>query len=440
MSDTPQNRAVPQSANSPAPHGKSGKLFYGYILIVVLGFMYFGSSGIILSTASIVNPLMLQDASLGMNATILGTGFSLFVLMQGISAPLIGGIISRIGPRWALTLGAALYLVAMLLLVFFVSSPITYFLVFGVLASFATMMAGQLSVQSTIGYWFVAHRGIAMTIMMVLGASSAFFGPPIVNAIVSACGGAWRSGWYLLIGLGVVMVPVAFFFVRNKPSDLGQYPDGISEERAVAQKAADFKVYKNTGTVTFKETLKSPYFWLIALAATGGFASYTLATSQGSLHFTSLGFDSGLVVAGVAAMGGAMVAGKLLFGIVSDRIEPVRLMVVSTVVIALGVFAGAGAQNEMMVYAFYLCVGLGFGGVNAVFPTAMANYFGAYAFSKNQGTGILVTTAIASTLPILAGSIYDATGYCAPAFYATAVIAIVCAVCGLLVKIPKKTM
>ena len=50
------------------------KLFYGYILIPVLGFMYFCSSGIVLPTATIVNPLMLQDAALGMNATMLGTG------------------------------------------------------------------------------------------------------------------------------------------------------------------------------------------------------------------------------------------------------------------------------------------------------------------------------------------------------------------------------
>lgn len=74
------------------------KLFYGYILIPVLGFMYFCSSGIVLPTATIVNPLMLQDASLGMNATMLGTGFSLFVLVQGLSAPLVGRSSRRRAP------------------------------------------------------------------------------------------------------------------------------------------------------------------------------------------------------------------------------------------------------------------------------------------------------------------------------------------------------
>lgn len=198
-----------------------------------------------------------------------------------------------------------------------------------------------------------------------------------------------------------------------------------------------FKVYKNTDAVPFKRVARTPAFWLISLAATGGFASYTLATSQSALHFSSLGFDSGLVVAGVAVMGGVSLLGKLLLGMVSDRIEPVRLIVASTVILVVGVLAGAAAQNEAMLFAFYVCVGFGFGGVNAVFPTAMANYFGASSFSKNLGTGIMITTVVASALPIASGAAYDATGTCTIAFYLTAGIVAACAACGLFVRIPR---
>lgn len=424
-------------AGTSAAPAKPKKLFYGYVLIVVLGFMYFCSSGIVLPTATIVNPLMLEDQSLGMNATILGTGFSLFVLVQGLSAPLVGALISRKGARFSMVLGAVTMLVAMLVLIFFVSSPIAYFIAFGIVTSAATMMVGQLAVQSTIGDWFIARRGMAMTAMMVIGASASFVGPPVVNAIIGATGGGWRGGWYLLVALSVILIPVAFLFVKNKPSDIGQFPDGAADAGTLAGESKGFKVYKNTAQVAFKEVLRSPYFWLISLAATGGFASYTLATSQGVIHFSSLGFDHGLIVAGVAIMGGISLLGKLLLGMVSDRIEPIRLIVVSTVILFIGILAGSAAQNDAMVYAFFLCVGFGFGGVNAVFPTAMANYFGSSSFSKNLGTGIMITTVVASTLPIMSGAIFDATGSCTLAFYITAAIVAICAVCGLLVKIPK---
>ena len=65
------------AANGPVSVRYQGvvmKSFYGHVLIGVLGLMYFCSSGVILPAANVVNPLMLQDASLGLNGTLLGTG------------------------------------------------------------------------------------------------------------------------------------------------------------------------------------------------------------------------------------------------------------------------------------------------------------------------------------------------------------------------------
>lgn len=432
MSSTTQRKEL------EAKDSKRG-FFYGYALVVVLGFLYFCSSGIVLATATIVNPLMLQDEALGMNATMLGTGFSLFVLVQGISAPLVGALISKCGARFSMTLGAVVLLCAMLALIFFVSSPIAYFVVFGVVASAATMMVGQLAVQSTLGSWFVERRGVAMTCMMVIGASASFIAPPAVNAIIGATDGGWRSGWYLIAALVALAIPVAFFLVKNHPSDIGEMPDGTSGVNAAANNSKNkFVVYKNKESVPFKQVVRTPTFWLISLAATSGFAAYTLSTSQGVLHFTSLGFDSGLIVAGVALMGAMGLVGKISMGIVSDRIEPIRLIVVAALILVIGTVMGAGASNDAMLLAFYACIGLGFGGVNAVFPTAMANYFGAGSLSKNLGTGIMITTLVASALPIASGAFFDATGSCALAFYVTAGIVAACAVCGMLVRFPAR--
>ena len=413
--------------------------FYGYVLVVVLGFLYFCSSGIILASATIINPLMLQDVSLGMNATMLGTGFSLFVLVQGLSAPLVGALISRKGARFSMTLGAVILLASMLALIFVVASAPAYFVVFGIIASAATMMVGQLAVQSTVGNWFVTHRGVAMTCMMVIGASASFIAPPVVNAIIGLTGGGWRSGWYLVAVLAAAAVPTAFFLVKNTPADIGQVPDGKLSVGGRGGKATrGFSVYKNPDSVPFSRAIRTPAFWLISLAATSGFAAYTLSTSQGVLHFGALGFDNASIVAGVALMGATGLVGKISMGIVSDRIEPIRLIVVAAVILAVGTVVGAAASSRAMLFIFYGCIGIGFGGVNAVFPTAMANYFGAGSLSKNLGVGIMVTTLIASALPIMSGAFFDATGSCALAFYVTAGIVAVCAACGMLVRIPKE--
>lgn len=412
------------------------RIFYGYPMIVVLGLMYFCSSGLILPAANVLNPLMLADESMGLTATVLGAGFSVFVLFQGFSAPLAGAVISRKGVRFTMTVGAAVLTLAACAMAFFVSSPIAYFIMFGVLASVGSMMAGQVSTQSAIGEWFVAKRGVAMTVMMIIGASASFVVPALVEVVVRAMGGSWRAGWYLIIAFAVCMIPMALFLVKNRPSEIGQLPDGAESEGELAKSSLSFKVYKRSESLPFSKVLRTPSFWLISLAATGGFVAYTFTTAQGVLHFTTLGIDRVLIVAGVSIMGGATMIGKVVMGSLSDRVEPIRIVSAAGFVLAAGLLLAAAAANEYMMYAYYFLIGFGFGGLGACFPTAMANYFGPGSFSKNLGTGIFVTTIVASTLPIMGGALFDAMGSCVLAYFITTAIVVVCAICGLLVRIP----
>lgn len=412
------------------------RLFYGYPMIVILGLMYFCSSGLILPAANILNPLMLADGSVGLTATMLGAGFSVFVLFQGFAAPLAGAVISRKGVRFTMMVGVVVLLFAACAMAFFVSSPIAYFIMFGVLASVGSMMAGQVSTQSAIGEWFVAKRGMAMTAMMIIGASASFVIPALVEVVVRTMGGSWRAGWYLIIALAACMIPLALFFVKNRPSEVGQLPDGAASENELTQSSKTFKVYKRSDSLPFSKAVRTPAFWLISLAATGGFVAFTFTTAQGVLHFTTLGIDRTLIVAGVSLMGGATMVGKIIMGPLSDRIEPVRIVGAAGFVLATGLLIAAFAVNEYMMYAYYFLIGFGFGGLGACFPTAMANYFGPGSFSKNLGTGIFVTTVVASTLPVMGGAAFDATGSCVLAYFITTAIVVVCAVCGLVVRIP----
>ena len=52
---------------------------------------------------------------------------------------------------------------------------------------------------------------------------------------------------------------------------------------------------------------------------------------------------------------------------------------------------------------------------------------------------MLTTTIISSIIPVMAGALFDATGFATTAFFVTAGIVAVCAICAFLVKIPKKT-
>lgn len=78
------------------------RFFAEFRLALLAGIIYLCSTGCVLATATIANPLMLADPDLGLSATLLSAGFSVFVLCQGIPGPLIGTIIARKGTRFAI--------------------------------------------------------------------------------------------------------------------------------------------------------------------------------------------------------------------------------------------------------------------------------------------------------------------------------------------------
>lgn len=114
------------------------KNFYGWILLVAIGIMFLCSSGFILVGASVVNPLMMADSSMNMNATLMGLGFTLFVLCQGIPAPLIGQFITKYGQKKTFIVGGLLLIIGGLLMAFVVKTTIGYLIAFGVILSIGT--------------------------------------------------------------------------------------------------------------------------------------------------------------------------------------------------------------------------------------------------------------------------------------------------------------
>lgn len=194
------------------------KNFYGWILLVAIGIMFLCSSGFILVGASVVNPLMMADSSMNMNATLMGLGFTLFVLCQGIPAPLIGQFITKYGQKKTFIVGGLLLIIGGLLMAFVVKTTIGYLIAFGVILSIGSQMAGQVTMQTSVSAWFVQKRALAMSIATVIGAIGSFISPRILNSIVASTG-RWQDAWLLVAGLGVVVIIIAVALVVDKANE-----------------------------------------------------------------------------------------------------------------------------------------------------------------------------------------------------------------------------
>ena len=202
------------------------KKFYGWKVVVVTAVLYALLGNFGLAAAQITIPVMALDPAVGMDRTMIGIGFTVFILMQGLPGPLIGKFVEKYGAKMAFIASSSLIILAGVLLGLFAgASTAAYIVLFGVLLSFSSTLGGQVATQTTIGSWFVVKRGLAMAVTMGLGGVVAFSFPLIANAAIGQEGN-WPMGFFLISVMGAVSLVVALLFMRNKPADMGQAPDG----------------------------------------------------------------------------------------------------------------------------------------------------------------------------------------------------------------------
>ncbi|WP_188207804.1 MFS transporter [Alkalibacillus aidingensis] len=125
--------------------------------------------------------------------------------------------------------------------------PIMMFLGFFMLRLFGqgsmTLLPNTLVPQ-----WFMRKRGRALSVMAIGGFAGAALIPPLNAFLIDIFG--WRMAWGIWsVSLAVIFVPLALFFVRNKPEDIGEVIDGRRK------------------TIQSKGPSRLPLFFMVSLSA-----------------------------------------------------------------------------------------------------------------------------------------------------------------------------
>ena len=417
-------------------------------MVVVCGLIYAFVGALGLTVGQLTLSYMVLDPAVTMNRTYLGLGFTVFILVQGLSGPLIAQIVTRKGARVAYITGAVIAgVVSVALALFLGSSTLFYILFFGVFLSFGCSTAGQIPGQSTLNQWFVVKRGKAISFMMMMAAIIAVFYPLLTNALINQFG--WRVGFVLIACFALIGLCLAVFFVKNKPSDVGQLPDGgesassanagdAASGRRPKEKKVVARTYQAKEHKTVKQAVRTPAFWLIVFTAFTCFAHLNLNISQGSLFCVSQGHSLDLV--SVALSWKTAVGVVLLLGLsfLLDRIEPIRIHGIATLIGGIGALLAAFfGTNVVVLFVYYASVAIAYGTQTAAMPTELANMFGNTNYAKILGVVLPVVAVLASLVPTIAGAVYDTTGSYTPAFIGMGIVGILGFIASCCVRIPK---
>ena len=411
--------------------------FYGWKLLAIFWIILFANFAFPLYGASVVNTYMAE--ALHWDRTQLGLAYAIYQLMIGVPAPLVAILIVRKGVRFTAALGCSVVAIGALLMSSVVHSSLQTDLVYGVMIGLGAMTGGVLVSQTAINRWFNRYKGLAITLVHTGGTFGGFVAARSLDKVIRISGGNWRAGWWLIAANSVICTLLALVFVRERPADLGQFPDGATEAAALSsQRAAKERVHKTNEDWTLLDALRTPAIWLILISLLGFSAGYPLYIAHGNAHLRDLGYTPAQAASSISIMLLSALFGTLVFAAVADRIEPRLVWAAGSMVFAAGMLLAMRASGGFGLYLYAILLGGSFGVCFSAMMVLPANYYGVKGYPPVISFMMVIGTTAGAVGATLAGMVFDHFHSYSPVFYFIASLSVVSALALLIMKPARK--
>ncbi len=409
-----------------SPSGGKGAFFYGWWMLLGLVFMYAATNGVAMYAFSVMRPLQIKAFGLDpQSAAFLPT---ILFLTVAVVSPFIGRLFDKSDTRKLIIYGTFV-IVALTFLQAFVpnySVLIGYYALFGA----AMTLVGIISFMYLINQWFNKYRGLAAGILL-LGSS---LGGMVFPKIAVAAGGDWQKAClYLGIACCVFMLP-PLLLIKNKPSDVGSFPDGIDP-------ADQIKTSQNTNNqdITLKEALASPSFYFVLFVTCVLWFCINGYMQNHGFVMKDLGLDSPATAKVLGVFSVMAIFGKLIFGYLSDKFDRKYIMVLSLITMAGSVFILRNALTDAsLLNAFAFSFGIGFGGAFTIIQVWVSDLYAGKSFGAILGVVTMIDTLAGSAGMIILGSMRKASGTYAGGIDLLLILCVIAIFCAFLVRKPVK--
>ncbi|WP_213713541.1 L-lactate MFS transporter [Cedecea lapagei] len=316
--------------------------------------------------------------------------FGLLSLGLAISSSVAGKLQDRFGVR-KVTMAAGVLLGAGLFFTAHANNLMMLWLTAGVLVGLADG-AGYLLTLSNCVKWFPERKGLISAFSIgAYGLGSLGF-KYIDTHLLTAYG--LENTFMIWGGLAMVMVLFGATMMKDAPLQETKSVNGAAK--------TDF---------TLAESMRQPQYWMLALmfltACMSGLYVIGVAKdiAQGMVHLDAMSAANAVTVISIANL-----SGRLVLGILSDKIARIRVITIGQVISLVGMAALLFAPlNEATFFAAIACVAFNFGGTITVYPSLVSEFFGLNNLTKNYGViylGFGIGSICGSIIASLFGGFY----------------------------------
>jgi MFS family permease len=409
--------------------------FYGWVNLAI---MFFFNIAVMLMMMAFPYFLTPWIEEFGWSRGLASGAQMVSIILSGVAAPMVAIFIMRKGTRLAIVTGNILC-VAGLVMLAYQNHIWQLYLGFGVLLGLGMSIGGMLAGMTVINNWFVMKRPAALSISMASMGFSGVIVQPSMAAMIDSIG--WRNTYLVIAAIAFLFcVVVPGLFLRDKPEDLGQVPDGpvTAKPGQVKSKALPHKnVYKTPVDFTAREALRTRALWLLVAYGALQFFVMQGLFSQQIAFLSDLGFSAKKAGYIGGVFGAAMGVSQLGIGFLGLRFKIHSLAVFSMVLGMVGFAILLFAKSVPLILAYAIIYGISQGIGSIAMGNLFPDYFGRTEFPKIMGYTMPFNTLIMSLGAPITGHIRDISGSYIPAFKILLALLIVSFFCILFAKPPK---
>ena len=364
------------------------KIFYGWVIVAAGIVMTCVGIGSMLSLGVFLQPM---SEAMGWSRSGISLAAMLNFLCMGVGSFFWGALSDRFGTR-VVVLSGGILLGAGLVAASRAATLGQFQLLFGVIVGVA---AGSFyaPMTATTTRWFVEHRSLAVALVSAgLGLGSMTVAP-LAGWIITSYD--WRVAMLVIGDLAWLLLIPAALLVRNPPAAAPAPPV------AGVVPAREF---------TVAEALRTPQFAAIALTHFACCAAH----SGPIFHMVTNAIDHGIspmaATTVLGAAGLASLSGRVICGLLADRLGAKRVLIVGLAVQALAVSLYLVTRELAGFYALALMFGLAYGGVMPLYAIVVREYFGARIMGATFGAVAFASTIGMALGPWAGGLFYAALG------------------------------
>ena len=193
---------------------------------------------LLISAATRATPGVLMvplEQEFGWSRATISIAISINLLLYGLTGPFAAGLVNRYGPRRVMAVAAFLMGLGTLATIT-MKHPWQLIALWGVVVGTGTGIIAIVLGATVVQRWFYLHRGLALGLLTASSATGQLIFLPVLAQLVVTSG--WRWAVIVVAGVALLIAPIAFLVMRDRPQDEGLTPLGLPDTETVPTPAA----------------------------------------------------------------------------------------------------------------------------------------------------------------------------------------------------------